>query len=340
MIVIDAGHGGEDSGAVGNGIIEKDLTLKISKYMEERFKELGEEVAMTRTTDETVSPSERVQRVLSAFGRSPNAIVISNHINAGGGDGAEVIYALRNTSTLSNLILEEIAKRGQNVRRAYQRRLPSDTSKDYYFILRETSPLQSVLVEYGFLDSPKDDVFQLKNFYKDYAEAVVQAVMTYKGKPYRPPSLENFYIVQKGDSLWSISKKFNISVEQLKEFNNLTTNLISLGQVLNLPVEKIPEIPIEREEYIVVAGDSLYRIAERFNTTVEEIMRLNSLTTTNLSIGQRLILLQSDNIFTYTVKRGDNLYSIARSFNTTVDSIKRKNNLKSDLLSIGQKLII
>ena len=87
-IVIDAGHGGDDPGASGNGIIEKDLTLKISQYMYDRFKDLGIPVKMTRTTDETISPTERVKRVLDAYGNSNDVIVISNHINAGGGEGS------------------------------------------------------------------------------------------------------------------------------------------------------------------------------------------------------------------------------------------------------------
>ena len=86
-VVIDAGHGGTDPGASGNGIIEKDLTLEISNYMYERLKNLGIPVKITRTTDETLSPTERVERVLDAYGNDPNVIVVSNHINAGGGEG-------------------------------------------------------------------------------------------------------------------------------------------------------------------------------------------------------------------------------------------------------------
>lgn len=84
-IVIDAGHGGDDPGASGNNIIEKNLNLAISDYMYDRFRELGIPVKMTRTTDETLSPTERVNRVLDAFGNNKNVIVLSNHINAGGG---------------------------------------------------------------------------------------------------------------------------------------------------------------------------------------------------------------------------------------------------------------
>lgn len=85
MGITGASHGGEDPGALGNGIVEKDYTLKISQYMYDRFKELGIPVKMTRTTDETVNPSERTKRVLDSFGNKDDVIVISNHLNAGGG---------------------------------------------------------------------------------------------------------------------------------------------------------------------------------------------------------------------------------------------------------------
>lgn len=90
-IVVDAGHGGNDPGASGNGIIEKEYTLKISQYIYDRLRELGLDVKMTRTDDETLSPSERVNRVLNAFGNTSDVIVISNHINAGGGTSFYVV---------------------------------------------------------------------------------------------------------------------------------------------------------------------------------------------------------------------------------------------------------
>ena len=85
-IVIDPGHGRIDGGAVGNNQAEKDYTLKISKYMYDRFRELGIPVTLTRDTDITLSPSDRVDRILDAYGDNPNVIVVSNHLNAGGGE--------------------------------------------------------------------------------------------------------------------------------------------------------------------------------------------------------------------------------------------------------------
>ena len=89
-VIIDAGHGGVDSGARGSDTLEKEYNLLISKYMFDRFNELGVPVYLTRDSDVTLEPSERVSRILSFFGNNPNVVVISNHLNAGGGDGQSV----------------------------------------------------------------------------------------------------------------------------------------------------------------------------------------------------------------------------------------------------------
>lgn len=344
-IVIDAGHGGDDPGASGNGIIEKNLNLQISQYMYNLFRELNIPVTLTRNGDVTLSPTERVQKILNAYGNSRNVIVISNHINAGGGDGAEVIYALRNNSNLSNLVLNNLEKAGQNVRKVYQRRLPSDTSKDYYFIHRDTGVTESIIVEYGFLDTASD-AEQLKNNYQKYAAAVVDAVLEYIG--YNELANKNTYTVKSGDTLWSIAKKYNLTVNELKELNNLNSNLLSIGQVLI--VSEISEPTDNYITYVVKNGDTLYSIARNYNTTVNELITYNNLNSTALSIGQLLRIptmqtiieeeLPTSEYITYTVKSGDNLYSIARNYNTTVSDLMNYNNLKTNLLSIGQILRI
>ena len=318
-IVIDAGHGGDDSGASGNGIIEKDYTLNISKYMNDRFKDLGIPTYMTRTTDETLSHKERVKRILNAFGNRDDVVVISNHINAGGGDGAEVIYALRNNDKLAKSVLESIGKEGQNMRKYYQRRYPTDPSKDYYFIHRETGKTEPILVEYGFLDSPNDDVNQLKNNVLDYAEAVVRAVAEYANVPYTPPKGENVYTVKKGDSLYVIANKYGITVDELNNLNNLGTTILQIGQQILIP----KKVESEKNVYIVKAGDNLYSIANKYNITVNELKKANNLENNNLSIGQELIIPDYSNNgsiekpineITYIVQKGDSLWSIATNY--------------------------
>lgn len=337
-VIIDPGHGGTDSGATGNNLLEKDYNLLISKYMYDRFKELGIPVAITRDSDTTLSPTDRVNTILNKFGNSSDVILISNHVNSGGGEGAEVIYALRNRDTLAKRILENIGATGQETRKYYQRRLPSDTSKDYYFIHRNTGNLEPLIVEYGFIDSAKDVEF-LKENYKELAEAVISAVANYIGVPYTPPEgiTTNTYVVQKGDSLYSIANKLGTTVSELKKENNLTTNTLQIGEVLRIPTKEIYEG--EENVYIVQKGDTLYSIAAANNTTVDELKKANNLTSNILLTGQLLkipsaLLPES----TYIVKKGDSLYSIANKYNTTVDELKRINNLTSNILRIGQVL--
>ena len=337
-VIIDPGHGGTDSGATGNNLLEKDYNLLISKYMYDRFKQLGVPVAITRESDTTLSPSDRVNTILNKFGNSSDVILISNHVNSGGGEGAEVIYALRNRDTLAKRILENIGATGQTIRKYYQRRLPSDTSKDYYFIHRNTGNLEPLIVEYGFIDNTKDVEF-LKENYKELAEAVISAVANYIGVPYTPPEgiTTNTYVVQKGDTLYSIANKLGTTVSELKKENNLTTNTLQIGEVLRIPTKEIYEG--EENVYIVQKGDTLYSVAMANNTTVDELKKANNLTSNILSTGQLLkipsaLLPES----TYIVKKGDSLYSIANKYNTTVDELKRINNLTSNILSIGQVL--
>ncbi len=165
--------------------------------------------------------------------------------------------------------------------------------------------------------------------------------MDYKGLKYTPPEgyISNTYIVQKGDSLYSIARKLNTTVNELKSLNNLTSNTLSIGQVLKIPTKFVQDD--ETELYVVKSGDSLYSIARNYNTTVDEIKKLNNLTTNTLSVGQLLKLPSPEAVpNTYTVKKGDSLYSIANEFNTTVDKLKSLNNLASNTLSIGQVLKI
>lgn len=159
------------------------------------------------------------------------------------------------------------------------------------------------------------------------------------------------YTVKKGDSLYSISKKYNTTPDQIIKDNGLSSSNLSIGQNLKIKniIEEIeecfgpdyepPNINQNTINYTVKKGDSLYKIANNYSIAVSDIINLNNLSSTNLSIGQILKIPQSS-LKTYTVKKGDNLYSIARKFGTTVNDIKIKNNLTNTNLSVGQVLNI
>ena len=337
-VVLDSGHGGNDQGSSGNGIIEKDLTLKISQYMYDRFKALGVPVKMTRISDVDLEPNDRPGVVLDKFGNGKDVVVISNHINAGGGEGAEVIYPLRNSDKLASSILNELEKSGQVVRKYYQRRLPSDSSKDYYYIIRNTPNNETLIVEYGFLDN-EADAKRLKSNYKKYAEAVVRAVTLYGGYKYVPVSGSNYYVVKKGDSLWSIARANGLTVDELKSLNNLSSNVLHVGDTLLISSADSTGDDGNDNYYVVKSGDTLWSIARKYNLSVNELKALNNLSSNVLSVGQRLIVgKESSN--DYVVSAGDTLWAIARKFNVSVDDIKSLNNLSSNSLSIGMILKI
>jgi len=183
-LIIDPGHGGKDPGGGSNQYWkEKDMVLDISLYQYKRFKELGVPVALTRDKDVYLSPSERTRIVRNSGAKHS----ISNHINAGGGDGVETIHSIFADDELARQLALEITKEGQNLRRVFSRTLPYNSKKDYYYMHRDTGSVNTTIIEYGFADSKKDDVQQLLKHWKDYAEAVIRAYCNFIGHNYTLP---------------------------------------------------------------------------------------------------------------------------------------------------------
>lgn len=83
-VVVDAGHGGTDSGAVNGNIYEKNFNLQAATYIYDRLKELGIPAVMTRTVDEYLPKDDRIERVDEISNKDADVILVSNHINAGG----------------------------------------------------------------------------------------------------------------------------------------------------------------------------------------------------------------------------------------------------------------
>lgn len=344
LVIVDAGHGGIDSGAVGNGLKEKDLTLQAAIYMYNRLEELGIRAVMTRTDDEYLPKADRVKRIMSLYNNNPNTLIVSNHINAGGAEGVEIVYSINSDSTLANMLLDNIGEAGQIKRKAYQRRLPENPNKDYYYIIREIGNAESVLVEYGFIDNTKD-AYKLQNNLDNLVEGAVKAIAEYLGVPYTKPGItvndQDTYTVKKGDTLYSISKNQNIPIDTIIKLNNLTSSNLEIGQQLKLKSDL--NNSSNKNQYMVQRGDTLYSLALKYNTTVDKLRKLNNLNTNTLTIGQILVLpieTDIDEYDIYVVKKGDSLWSISRKFNIDVNDLIELNNLKDLTLQINQSILV
>ncbi|PMC40695.1 hypothetical protein CJ195_02985 [Bacillus sp. UMB0899] len=130
------------------------------------------------------------------------------------------------------------------------------------------------------------------------------------------------YTIKKGDTLYRIADKNDLTVSQLKQLNNLSSSLIYPGNTLNIPTT-----------VTVKKGDTLYSFAKKYKTTVSQLKFINKLSTNTIYVGDTLIIPT-----TVTVKKGDTLYNIANRYGLTVEELKTINYLTSDLIRVGQIL--
>lgn len=321
---------------------DEDYTLLISKYISERLGTLGIDNFLVRSNSNDLTDEERVNIIKNKYGNGNNIIVISNRLDSGSISSPEIVYALRNNSRLSSSLANNLSNIGLEISKYYQLRNPSNTALDDDYLINNTKNNQTLLIYLGNENS-NDDISFIKNNYEKIGEAIVKSIANYAGVSYYPVD-DNYYVVQKGDSLWSISSKLGVSVSDIKKSNNLSSNNLSIGQVLIIPSKKSDDEESNADEnvYVVKKGDSLWLIAKNYNTSVDEIKRLNNLSSNTLSIGQKLKIPNAitSNEITYTVKKGDSLWLIANRYDTTVNAIKDKNGLTSNNLSIGQILKI
>lgn len=182
-IIIDVGHGGTDTGAVGFGVYEKNWNLKMSLYQFKRLKEMGANVSITRTNDKTIDPETRGRMIKSKYD-----VCISNHFNAFNGHarGVETIHSIHHSSSFASDIANELVKEtGLSLRRVFTKRI-ENTNSDWYFMHRLTVPTETVIIEYGFLDNQSDHNYfkNERNFY-NAGEAVLKAVCRKIGVKYK-----------------------------------------------------------------------------------------------------------------------------------------------------------
>ena len=266
-IFIDPGHGGSDPGAVGNGISEKNITLQIANQIHQILLNEYQNVSvrMSRTADQTVSLNARTSAA-NSWGAD---FYLSVHINSGGGTGFES-YVYPNVGALT---------------RSYQKAIHEEVVKqiDYrdrgqkqanFHVLRESN-MPALLTENGFIDNVTDanklkDPAYINRIARGHVNGLVKAFgLKQKAAPQPAPQTGDIYIVQPGDTLWGITKKYGTTVANLKALNGLNSDTIYPGQQLKLN---------ESTTYhIVVKGDTLWGLSQKYGTTVDRIKSLNGL---------------------------------------------------------------
>ena len=274
----------------------------------------------------------------------------------------DTLYGISNQFGVSVTELAELnGIKGSNLKVGQVIKIPTNTSNNpnnmFMYTVESGDTLYSISRKYNV---PVDEIIKL-NYLTDTNIKPGQVIRIpefyFDMDNMNLPNYIN-YIVQKGDTIYSIARKNNISIDTLRKDNALSTDILQIGQIIRIRLSDGQTIEVEEcygedyqipsniKDYInytVKKGDNLYNIAKAYNTSVSEISKINNLKNSSLSIGQQLkipnIVSNTTNI-TYIVKKGDSLYSIARKYNTTVDSLKKKNNLKTNNLSVGQKIVI
>ncbi|PLR79564.1 peptidoglycan endopeptidase [Bacillus canaveralius] len=161
------------------------------------------------------------------------------------------------------------------------------------------------------------------------------------------------YNVKSGDTLWEISRSYNVSVNDLRAWNNLSGSLIYTGQQLAITTPSNNTQPstvtASGNTYIVKSGDSLWGIANAHGISVSELKNMNNLQKDMIYPGQTVQVTGTraapsapvTNVSsngTYRVQAGDTLSKIAVRHQISLSQLKAINNLSSDLIRVGQVL--
>lgn len=271
-----------------------------------------------------VKPGDTLYGISNQFGVSANDLAKKNNVTASNLKVGQVLIIPNVSGSNPSTMFMYTVKKGDSL---------YSISKKYYTTVNEVKSLNNLSTNTLYIGQ----ILRIPEIYTKEDEMYA-------------PSYKS-YTVKKGDTLYTIARDNNLTIETILKDNSLTNNILSIGQILKIRINDEIGDDLEcfgREYeppdnsiilYEVKKNDNLYNIAKKYNTSIQNIKSLNNLKSDNLTIGQ-ILKISGTSEKTYTVVKGDNLYSIARKFNTSVEQIKKKNNLSTNVLSIGQKLII
>ena len=182
-VMIDIGHGGSDTGAAGNGLIEKDINLKVGLMLYNYLSRYDVEVRTTRNSDITLSNDLRVELV-NNFNPDLSVSVHHNAASAVEASGAEVIHAHYDEydDKLANEILTNMAVIGMPKRRVFTKL--NSRGDDWYYMIRRIwdANTDAIIVEGGFVTNSLDaELLKKEDFLKSESVAIGSAIVEYLG---------------------------------------------------------------------------------------------------------------------------------------------------------------
>ncbi len=428
LVAIDAGHGGEDPGAIGyRKIREKHLTLAIAKQLYSIVnKHPNMQAVLIRNGDYFIRLRDRTRKArkqkadmfisihadaftkksasgfsvfaLSQRGASSEmARTLAKKENAAdliGGVSlkdkddllAQVLLDLSMTNNISegvefgSYVLKELSKIGK---------LHSKRVEQAGFAVLKSPDIPSILVETGFVTNPSEaKKLSNKKYQRRIAEGIYNAILKYSNKnPLYVPQTTytasasdpkvsasrgtpqagtqaQFHRVKSGDNLSSIAQRYKTSSKKIRQWNNLRSSKIFVGQKLRVgsktsnsnQVAASSQTSSKTKTIIhkVRSGQSLSVIAERYRVSIRSIKKRNKLKSNKLYVGQKLKVdtkvssssttaskaSTTSKKIVHRVKRGQTLSGIADKYGVSQASIKKASNLRSSRLQIGQRLTI
>ena len=413
IVAIDAGHGGDDPGALGKYSYEKKVTLQIAKRLKNTIDaQRGMQSFLIRTGDYFVNLNKRSEiarkgkadflvsihadgftssrpkgasvwvlsnrRATTELGRWMEKNEAQSQLLGGAGD---LIQDSDSVPFLNKMLLDMSMGNtmgvGYNIGSLVTSELARVTTMHKKepvhasLAVLKSPDIPSILVEAGFITNPTEErLLNQADFQNKIAKAVFKGI--YKHFSLKPPQGTLFaqkkhatkHTVRSGESLSILSKRYSVSAAKLKSFNHLTSSSLKIGQVLSIPenyqvvVDAEPNViadaPIRQPatSHTVQRGDSLSVIANRYGKTTAQLMAHNKLTSTTLSVGQKLSIPGSASAtpgtqtvviktpVVHTVVRGEYLSAIAKKYNKSIKQLTSYNKLTSTTLRVGQRIKI
>lgn len=300
-VAVDDGHGALTAGKrtpfikeIGRYIPENEFNKAVAKLLVVELKRNGFKVLETAPTDSDTPLNART----ALANREKVDLFISIHYNAITGNFAtskgEGISAhidpnhSANTLKFAQVALKHLAQGTTQKNRGIV--------KQNLAVTRDTK-MPAVLFELGFMDNNREALLMInKDFQKENAVELCKAVCECAGKEYKPEKVEQVsnpskkpvakpsvgaseHKVVKGDTLWALARKYNISVVELKKLNGLKSDVLSIGDTLKVSQEVY---------HTVQKGETLYGIAVKNALSVDELKKFNGLKSNTIQIGQKL----------------------------------------------------